>query len=308
MYLLFDIGGTKMRFAFSENGISFEEPRIISTPKNFAEAVEVFHNAGRELARGRKIRLACGGITRALVSGDHSLIDPLHRKNEIEAFRQECEKKIGAPVFFENDSAVCGLGEAVYGAGRGNKIVAYMTVSTGVGGARVVNGRIDESSLGFEPGYQILDMPHSFRPQLNREGNLQGFVSGYALEKRFGRKPKEIIDSNIWEELAGELAYGLNNTIVHWSPDIVVLGGSMITGTPAISVPRVATYLKEILHIYHKIPNIKKAELKDLGGLWGALELAHQKDKGKETSVGKINAVKDGFVKRSKGFFERLLS
>ena len=32
-----------------------------------------------------------------------------------------------------------GLGEAVHGAGRGNCIVMYMTISTGVGGARIVH-------------------------------------------------------------------------------------------------------------------------------------------------------------------------
>jgi glucokinase len=50
-----------------------------------------------------------------------------------------------------------GLGEAVFGAGKGREIVVYMTISTGVGGARIVGGKIDASAMGFEPGHQIID-------------------------------------------------------------------------------------------------------------------------------------------------------
>jgi predicted NBD/HSP70 family sugar kinase len=35
MFILFDIGGTNMRVALSRDGETFEEPRIIPTPKDF---------------------------------------------------------------------------------------------------------------------------------------------------------------------------------------------------------------------------------------------------------------------------------
>src|SRR3989344_1426609 len=60
-------------------------------------------------------------------------------------------------VFLENDTALVGLGEAVRGSGKGKQIVAYITVSTGINGVRIVNGEIDRSALGFEIGHQILD-------------------------------------------------------------------------------------------------------------------------------------------------------
>ena len=67
------------------------------------------------------------------------------------------------------------------------------------------------------------------------------------------------------------MAIGLNNIIVEWSPDVVVLGGSMITGDPSISIEKTENYLKEILKIFPKLPAIRKAELGDFGGLYGAL-------------------------------------
>ena len=77
----------------------------------------------------------------------------------------------------------------------------------------------------------------------------------------------------MFEELAKWLAYGLNNTIVHWSPDVVVLGGSMITGNPAISLKSIQRHVSKILTIFPTPPIIVKATLQDVGGLHGALSL-----------------------------------
>lgn len=90
------------------------------------------------------------------------------------------------------------------------------------------------------------------------------------LKKKYGKKPYEITDKKIWDETAKILAYGLNNTIVHWSPDIIVLGGSMFKKI-GIPVPRVRFHLKNILKIFPELPAVEKAELGDVGGLYGAL-------------------------------------
>ena len=39
--------------------------------------------------------------------------------------------------------------------GEGLEIVAYHSVSTGVGGVKIEDGEISHSSIGFEPGHQI---------------------------------------------------------------------------------------------------------------------------------------------------------
>ncbi|MCH8048584.1 ROK family protein, partial [Patescibacteria group bacterium] len=60
----------------------------------------------------------------------------------------------------------------------------------------------------------------------------------------------------------------------HWSPDIVVLGGSMILGDPFIPLDVVKKYLQGILTVFPKQPTIEKAALGDSAGLYGALDLA----------------------------------
>lgn len=249
--IVFDIGGTKTRMAYTENGDFFEEPKVFSTPKTYEEGLEVFKETAISLASGRPIKKMAGGMSRSLSGWDY------------EKFKYDVGEAIQAEMFLENDAAMVGLGEAVFGAGRGFEIIAYITVSTGVGGARVVNGKIDEYAVGFEPGKQIVD--------IDSGKNLEEMISGKALEKMEGKHPKEITDSAVWDGLSKLLAVGLNNIIVEWSPSAVILGGSMITGNPAIPLDKTEEHLKEILTIFPQVPPIKKAELGDLGGLYGAL-------------------------------------
>lgn len=256
MYILFDIGATKTRIAYSETGENFEDPKVYETPKNYDEGLKLFINTAKELANGREIKKIAGGMSRNIAGWTY------------EKLKADLEKNFGVDAVVENDSAIVGLGEAVFGAGREFEIIAYVTVSTGVGGVKIVNGRIDEHAVGFEPGKQIMDV--------NTKKTLEDMISGRALQEKTGKHPKEITDPAVWDTHAWLLAIGLNNIIVEWSPNCVVLGGSMITGNPSIPLDKTENYLKEILKIFPQIPIIKKAELGDFGGLWGAL--AYLKD------------------------------
>lgn len=272
MYLLFDIGGTKMRIAFSADGKSFGEPKVIPTPQDFDEGIYLIRDAARELLGDRKIRAAAGGIAGPLDREKTKLVSSPHISKWIQRpLKDELQKILEAPVFLENDSAMAGLGEATYGQCKGKEIVVYITVSTGIGGVRIVDGAIDKSAMGFEPGHQIIDADATICPECKSvQGYFEQYASGSAIESRYGKKAYEIDDPAVWEKEASLLACGLNNTIVHWSPDIVILGGSVMK---SVSLERVRFHLRNILKILPEIPLIEKAVLGDFGGLYGALHL-----------------------------------
>ncbi|KKU79875.1 MAG: hypothetical protein UY04_C0001G0025 [Parcubacteria group bacterium GW2011_GWA2_47_7] len=278
MYILFDIGGTKMRIALSKNGETFGDPKIVDTPKDFDAGMQMLKEIAHELLGGEKLIAAGGGIAGTL-SRDKTtfLIGPnLHGWNG-KPIKSALELAFGAPTFVENDTAIVGLGEAVAGSGMGHQIVAYMTVSTGVGGVRIVDKKIDVSAMGFEPGHQIIDADNTlYRSTVCGAGlDFESTVSGTAISARYEKKPYEITDEAFWEEMARILAFGLNNTIVHWSPDVVVIGGSMMNKI-GIPVDRVRAHLKGILHIFPELPVITHSALADVGGLHGALHFIKQ--------------------------------
>lgn len=260
-----------MRIAFSEDGQNFEAPQTFATPESYEEGVRLFIDTAKLCAKDRKIEAVCGGIAGPFDEKSRSLVGSPNLKDWIgKPLKNDLEESLQAPIYIENDSALVGLGEAVRGAGRGFGIVAYITVSTGVGGARIVDGKIDEKAIGFEPGHQIVDWGKTLFP--DALGERVGYVlSGRGVKDRTGQNPKDIIEPEFWNRMAKYLALVLNNTAVFWSPDIIVLGGSMITGNPAIPLDTTEKYLKEILKIYPEVPVIKKAELGDFGGLYGAL-------------------------------------
>lgn len=270
-----------MRVGASRDSETLGKTIVIETPPSYEEGLAKLKQAIGVLAEGETIDAIAGGIAGPFDQKKSVLVGGPNLGAWVgKPFRADLETTFNAPVYIENDAALAGLGEAMRGAGRGFEIVAYLTVSTGVGGARIVSSRVDSKSIGFEPGHQIIDADRSIIPDADGIF-LQNYISGKALLHRTGKKPKAVTEKAVWDGLAKILAYGLNNVCVFWSPDVIVLGGSMITGDPAIPLDLTKKYLAEIIKIYPEVPVIKISELGDSVGLHGALEYA----KTKQTNV-----------------------
>jgi predicted NBD/HSP70 family sugar kinase len=276
MIFLFDVGGTRTRCALSRDGMTFSSPVVFDTPQEPARAVELLLKSAERLTGGKPPEVACGGVPGMLSKGRETLTRAPHLPQwEGVPLKEMLKDALKTEFFLQNDAALVGLGEATRGAGRDFRIVEYLTISTGVGGVRVVEGSIDDASVSFEPGHQIIDVDRTVFP--NTEGTLESYVSGTAVSKRTGKHPKEITDAVFWDDIAHYLAYGVYNTILHWSPDVVLLGGSMVVRTPGISVSDVTRHLSTIASRYTTLPPLRKAELGDFGGLYGALTYVTQK-------------------------------
>ena len=265
MYIVVDIGGTKTRVAGSADLEAFGEPMIFDTPQKYDEGIAAIVEAARTCSMGSSVELISIGAP-GVIAPDHR---SLATKGNIPDWKDkplaaEIESALGGKAYMENDTALCGLGEALYGAGKGVDTIMYMTVSTGVGGVRIVHGHIDSPERRAEIGYQYL----SIGDPLQRFSDL---VSGKAIQKRFGVHPKELgKDHAVWEELARHTAIGVHNSILHWSPDRVVLGGSMFNEI-GIPVERVKFHLQGIMRAFRAIPEIVHSQLGDVGGLWGGM-------------------------------------
>jgi len=275
MYLLFDIGGTKMRAAVSEDGVSLGDVITVNTPAEFDDAVGFFTDF-----KGNGIEKVAGGLPGVLNKEKTLLVRAPNLPEWVGVhIRSKLEEIFGTYVFLENDAALAGLGEACYGAGKDKNIIGYLTISTGVGGARIVKRKIDISSWGFEPGNQIIDLDCSVWPDgkislLNylTKGSIESYVSGNALEKRCGKPAGEIKEKKVWNEVEKLLAVFLNNVITLWSPEIIILGGGLVLNN-AVSVNNIDNNLHEIFKAFPETPQIRKSELFDNAGLFGAMAL-----------------------------------
>lgn len=287
MYIVADIGGTKTRIAGSRDLASFYEPVIIPTEREYEKAIITIEEIAKKIAGEEKIEAMAVGLRGRLSRDKRSLFsDAILSDWSGHSVASDLEGKLGTKVYMENDTAMVGLGESTYGAGKGAPIVAYITVSTGVGGARIVDGKIDRAAIGFEIGHQYISvderlvtrhasfegLSEGVRKILETCQELEKLVSGSAVERLYGTPAVAIPeDSPLWSDLADLLTFGIYNTILHWSPDKVVLGGSMFNRI-GIHVDRVNDDMQKLLTGFlPEIPVLAHSELGDLGGLWGGL-------------------------------------
>lgn len=279
-YVIFDIGGTKTRVALTEDLEKITDSKSFKTEKSFKAGMDSIKKAVDDMKPASPIEAVAGGV-RGRLEEDRSgiLNDGILSGWMGHSITEALGKMFNASVYIENDTAIAGLGEAIYGAGKGVDIVVYHTISTGVGGVKIEHDKIDESSFGFEPGHQVLDIDRTILGE-DVTPTLENLVSGTGLENRLGIKPYDIPqEDTVWDELAEYLAQGLRNTILYWSPDMIILGGSMIMGDPKIPLEAIRKYTVESLDHFTESPFITTAKLGDEAGLYGAMAYIKERHK-----------------------------
>jgi glucokinase len=99
--------------------------------------------------------------------------------------RATLEKKWNCPVTLNNDAELGALGEWAYGAGRGEKNIAYIKVGSGIGAGLILNQQIYGGTRGAagEIGHLTID---ENGPLCNcgNHGCLEAFASGHAIAQQ----------------------------------------------------------------------------------------------------------------------------
>ena len=99
--------------------------------------------------------------------------------------RATLEKMFGCPVTLNNDAELGALGEWAYGAGRGEKNVAYIKVGSGVGAGLILNKQIYGGTTGAagEIGHLTID-ENGPLCSCGNHGCLEAFAGGQAIAKQ----------------------------------------------------------------------------------------------------------------------------
>ena len=113
------------------------------------------------------------------------------------------------PVFIENDGQACALAEQHFGTAKGEKDFVYLTVSNGIGGAIVSDGRLIRGANGHagEFGHCIVES-NGRNCKCGNCGCLEVYAAGPAIVKNYIELQDEdgSIATNLDAKRVGDLA------------------------------------------------------------------------------------------------------
>ncbi|MGC8981481.1 MAG: ROK family protein [Minisyncoccia bacterium] len=264
MYILGNIGGTKTRIGISKNLKKIDKIFLYSTPKFYKEFLELISKF-LHIGKVGNLKASCFGFAGVFDKKKERLIFAPNLKDyENKNLKNDLEKILNCKVYLENDAILEALEEANFGAGKKFKIFGYVTLGTGIGGAKVVNFKIDENYFGFEPGHSLFLIQDKDKiiPI-----EVEEVLGGKSIERAIGKNPKDIKDEKFWINYSKILALFLINISLLWSIEGIILGGSL---TKSVNFK----VLKKEFNRFYPFsikPKILKAKIKKSKGLYGAL-------------------------------------
>jgi len=251
-----DIGGTKIAAGMvDESGhVLARAERPTASARSFADGLLHITTLLRETAAQvsgpmRGIGIGCTGPVnpQAGTLGHVEFLPEWSGANLV----AELSSAFGLSAALENDADAAALGEAAWGAGRGAHSFIYITVSTGIGGGLVLDGRLYRGVDGAHPeiGHHVID-PTGPRCFCGARGCWESLASGPALAQWWmkngdpdrlrageGFDARSICaaaergDPRALGAVAREghyLGLGLANLVTLFTPDVIALGGGLM--------------------------------------------------------------------------------
>lgn len=156
------------------------------------------------------------------------------------------KKQTGFDIVIDNDANMMGLGELVFGSGKGCSDIVFLTVGTGIGGAVVINGELygGYKNRGAELGHMMLQ--HNGAPcTCGAKGCFEAYASVTALVNNYRQISKDtgrgvngryIVEQYRLHNAAAiramhrhfdYMAAGIAGLVNIFSPQKVVIGGGI---------------------------------------------------------------------------------
>ena len=250
MQIGFDVGATKIESVIlKDNGEEVDRSRR-DCPKDYFKIIQTIKDVVTELENKHNQVFPLGVCHPGVHSPQTGLVKNAPNCVWIEKkpFQKDLREALGREVFCENDGNCFALSEAIDGAGKHYKIVYGIILGSGAGGGLVIDKQIVSGPNGVagEWGHNQLPYMAAKKEELDtsslRDAEIESFVSGVGLAKRFNKKYGKNLKSNeIFElyrrhELDAEkmiddfkvnLAMSLAVIVNILDPDVFIFGGGV---------------------------------------------------------------------------------
>lgn len=214
--------------------------------------------------------------------------------------KAEAQKLFPFPVSLENDGIAAAIGEWQFGAGKGLDNLVYVTVSTGIGGGVISDGRVVRGRKGMAGHVGHMSMvPNGALCPCGNKGCFEAYGSGTAFQLRARMQALECSDttlgrggsaieghsiftaarngdclaSRLIDEEAEILGRGFTSLIHIFSPDVVVMGGGLSHEFDRLQ-PGIQNYITTWAMPAFRDVEVRRAALGQNSGLIGAAAVA----------------------------------
>ena len=121
--------------------------------------------------------------------------------------RDMLAERLDLPVYLDNDANAAALAEHAMGAGRGHDDLIYVTISTGIGGALILNGKLYRGMHGMagEIGHMFISDSTGYPCSCGVTGCVQSISSGMHMARYATDRIKDGVESRILDH-AGTLS------------------------------------------------------------------------------------------------------
>jgi glucokinase len=215
------------------------------------------------------------------------------------------EEHLGAQTLVDNDARVAALGEARFGAGRGERHLAYVHLGTGLGGGLVIDGKLyhGATTTAGEIGH-ILVSEDGPICSCGKAGHLEAYASGTAIVQRALALAPQLAPSGplldrvgqaeepsaklvfetardgdqaaqiVTSEAVRYLGIALANLVTTVNPGVVVVGGRVAEAGPLLFEPLRSAVRRNAMAVPARAVRIVPSALKADGIIIGALAVA----------------------------------
>ena len=315
-----DLGGTNVRIALGD-----EEGRILAKisertektkgPEGISEQIaRIIRCLEERAAKTRKITGIGIGSAGPLDLKRGGLMKPTNIPYDFIPLVEPLEEMFHLPTYLLNDCSTAVMGERFFGAGKEHENLAYITISTGIGGGIYVDGHllIGKDGNATEIGHFTIDYEGRLICGCGKRGHWEAYCSGNGipnyvrlllsqerqegikdslLMRRIGVDLKSLTAKVLYDcakagdPLSIELTdkIGILNSIGFacvtdaYDPSLITVGGSIALRNENLVIDPIRRGVKE--HARNRVPEIRITPLGDDVVLYGALAMVFHPNK-----------------------------
>lgn len=292
-----DVGGTKIAAGVVDDAGQIVARRDRPTPTGSAdELVEAIASVITTLTASHPVDGVGVGVAGLIDPGSAVVRSASHLPLHGVAVAERLTDVVGRPVTVDNDVNVGGIAELQLGAARGFDNAVLVAVGTGIGGALIVDSRVQRGWTGAagEIGHMIVE--RGGRPcPCGSHGCWEQYASGRALMRAAADAGMRVNHGfavtmaatagderarGVLTEIGGWLGLGIANLVAVLDPELVVVGGGVSAAGDFVMTPTLAAFRENLTaRAWRPEPPVVTAAFGPDAGLIGASLLARDSAK-----------------------------